>query len=182
MRSGENSKVWDILLDFATGYWILNRSYYNLGPNHGIPIWNGNAGDFNNVLHAIFPESKDNLNLQNTLSDQVEEIHDQNKDLFLQLDEFTEFMWDNSPNLVKEAETVKNLKHETRKWFGDIQNRANSAGFKIVSASSNNNPSSKQSEGTSIKIVGSEGGEQVIGQYNDKKEIVHKKVVYHIHK
>ena len=66
------------------------------------------------------------------LSGLAEEKHDRNEDLVLQLDEFATFMWETAPKLVKEAETVENLKNETLGWCEDIRDRARSAGFRIT--------------------------------------------------
>ena len=71
------------------------------------------------------------------MSDLAEEKHDRNEDLSLQFDEFAAFMWETAPKVVKEAKTVKNLKHETLDWLEDIEDRASSAGFSLVSPNAN---------------------------------------------
>ena len=77
------------------------------------------------------------------MSDLAEEKHDQNKDSFLQLNEFVEFMWETAPKFVKEAKTNSDLRHNSLDWLEDIQDRAKSAGFSLADHTRNPNLQTK---------------------------------------
>ena len=150
------------------------------GSNHGMSTFD-DSSSFNDVLHIIFPETEThNRELRQKSHSQAVKKCDQNNDQTLQIDDFVEFMWENAPKSVKEAETVLELKDTTLHWLEDIYNRAKSAGFS--SASSNKNPNfsparsetaeeKRSGDNNQVGVHGAEAGRDVVGQmhvYIDK--------------
>ena len=83
---------------------------------------------------TLVPETKNCFRLRQKLHKHALNEHDQKKDQNLQMNDFVEFMWKNTPEFIFEAETVEEIQVKALDWLEDIYNRAKSAGFRSVSS------------------------------------------------